>query len=323
MPHPANFSHELAARLRVAAGWLDGAHDRDLGLIGPRITAAFNRAAAQERANDKMTINAAFRSFVWPPKAGQPGFQNIISYGAPVLDNMGRLFAARVHEYIHALQYRRAAALYADPFNACAREVVHPLAYVQRKERLEQDAYAKGAWIQSLVQDRHGDIRTALDRTPIGVADFEALREGGGDLATVMARAARQAADCPGFWLHGDSKHPARDLWHKLALQEYEGILRARKKAGQLPAQYVRLASSDIVTIGDTLGVNPFKADRALAVALPELSADNRALLARIERDYNIPDYDSLPPLKDVLAARGEQPRSMIAAARKHRAPRI
>jgi hypothetical protein len=123
--------------------------------------------------------------------------------------------------------------------------------------------------------------------------------------------------------LHGDSKHPARDLWHKLALQEYEGILRARKKAGQLPAQYVRLASSDIVAIGDTLGVNPFKADRALASALPELSADNRALLARIERDYNIPAYDSLPTLKDVLAARGEQPRSMIAAARKHRAPRI
>lgn len=323
MPQGADFLHELAARLRDAKAWLDSAHDRELGLIGPRITAAFNRAAAAERANNKMTINASFRSFVWPPKAGEHSFQNIISYGAPVLDNMGRLFAARVHEYIHALQYRRAAALYADPFNAAAREVVHPLAYVQRKERLEQDAYAKGAWIQSLVQGQHADIRTALDRTPIGVADFETLRDQGGSLATVMARAARQAADCPGFWLHSNAKHPARDLWHKLALQEYEGILRARKRAGQLPTSYVRLAPSDIVAIGDTLGVNPFKVDHSLAGALPVLSDDNRALLARIERDYKLPAYDDLPTLKQVLAARGQLPRSMIAAARQYRAPRV
>lgn len=322
MPQPADFSQELAARLKDAQAWLLTAHDRDLGLIGPRISQAFNRAAAREHANTTMRINASFRSYVWPPTAGERGFQNIISYGPPALDNMGRLFAARVHEYIHALQYRRAAALHADPFNAIASEVVHPLAYVQRKERLEQDAYAKGAWIQSLAQDQHADMRTALDRTPIGVADFETLRTQGGTLDVVMARAARQAAECSGFWLHSDRKHPARDLWHRLALEEYEGILRARKKAGQLPTRYVRLAASDIVAIGDTLGVNLFAADRALAVALPEMSDDNRKYLAQIEKSFGIPAYDSLPTLKQVLAERGEQPRSLIARARNYRAPR-
>lgn len=323
MPSPADFSQELAARLKDAQAWLVTAHDRELGLIGPRISQAFNRAAARERANTTMRINASFRSYVWPPKAGERGFQNIINYGPPALDHMGRLFAARVHEYIHALQYRRAAALHADPFNDIAQEVVHPLAYVQRKERLEQDAYAKGAWIQSLVQDLHPDMRTALDRTPIGVGDFEELRAQGGALETVVARAARQAAQCPGFWLHSDSKHPARDLWHRLALEEYDGILRARKKAGQLPTRYIRLAARDLVAIGDTLGVNPFKADRGLATALPEMSDDNRKFLAQIEKTYGIPAYDSLPTLTDALAARGQQPRQLIAASRRYRAPQV
>lgn len=321
MPPSTDFAAELAARLGVARQWLLQAHDPERGAIGQQLTAAFNRASAREEAAPFMLINAAFRSFVWPPLAGQAGFQNVIAYGAPVLDDMGHLFAARVHEYIHALQYRRAAVLYADPFNAADDVVLHPLAYVQRKERLEQDAYAKGAWIQSLSVDRHKDVAAALDATPLSVADFTALRAQGGALVDVIARAAAQAAHCHGLWLHNDATHPARDLWHQLALEEYAGILRARRKAGQLPATYVRMGYEDIVAIGDTLGVNAFRHDRALAEALPELSASNRALLAQIEQEFGLPAHDSLPTLRQHLKAHNEKPARMIARARNYRAP--
>lgn len=317
----AAFAAALDGRLAVARDWLSGLRDPELGLIGPGLAQKFRRAAAREEAYEGLTANAVYGSFAWPPKPGQRGFQNVISYGAIALQDMGKLFGARVHEYIHALQYRHAAALYADPFNDASPFVLSPQSYVLRKERLEQDAYAKGAWLQSLLPPENAAARAALDATPLGVDEFVKLRAQHGSLAAALAAAARQASDCEGYWLNGSEKSPARDLWHNVALREYRAIMQARAKKGLAPPVFVTLSAEGIAAIGDNVGPNPFRVDASLCGGPLQLSAANAALLQEIERECNVPDQASLPTLREALQGAGLSPADFICRSRRHRGP--
>lgn len=315
------FAAALDGRLAVARDWLRGLHDPELGLIGPGLSQMFRRAAAREEAYEGLSANAVYGSFAWPPGPGQRGFQNVISYGAIALQDMGKLYGARVHEYIHALQYRHAAALYADPFNDASPFVLSPQSYVLRKERLEQDAYAKGAWLQSLLPQDDAALRGALDATPLGVGEFEKLRAAHGTLAQTLAAAARQASDCQGYWLNGIEKSPARDLWHNVALREYRNIMQARAKKGLPPPVFVTLSTEGIAAIGDNVGPNPFRADASLCTEPLRLSPANAALLQEIERECAVPAEAGLPSLRDALKGAGLTPAQFICGSRRHRGP--
>lgn len=308
------FAAALDAQLAQAKRWLADLHDPERGPLGAELSRAFLRAASAEIANERLAVNAAYNSFAWPPAPGRRGFRNAINYGPHVLGDAGRLFGARAHEHIHALQYRKAAALYADPFNDAAPFVLSPLAYVQRKERLEQDAYAKGAWLQSLLPVA---LQGALEKTPVSVEDFKALRRRHGNLDKTIAAAARAAARRKGRWLHNGSRHPARDLWHALALREYRSIMTARAARGVPLPVFVKMGAEDIAAIGDSLGSNPFRTDAKLGTALPKLSPENAKLLAELEQAYHVPQ--DLPTLGEALAAAKLSPATLICRSRRHR----
>lgn len=312
------FAAALDKRLARVRRWLADIHDPELGPVGQSLSGAFCRAASAEQADGDLKVNAVFRSFAWPPAPGRRGFRNNIAYGPSVLHDDARLFGARAHEHIHALQYRRAAVLYADPFNDASPFVLSPLSYVQRKERLEQDAYAKGAWLQSLLPDR---LHRALDNTPLSVGAFKRLRRRHGSLEKTMAAAARYASGRKGYWLHGTTKHPARDLWHEVALREYASIMEARAKKDLPPPRFVTMSFEGIAAIGDSAGVNPFRADPALCQSPVQLSAENKKLLREIEDRWQVPPQDSLPTLADALGQAGMTPAGLICRSRRHRGP--
>ena len=312
---------KLCQALSRTDRWLRQLEDPQAGAIGEELRHAFNRVAAREVVDPSLRVNAVFRGFVWPPNKGQPGFQNTIAYSTEVLMDLGRLFGARTHEYIHALQYSRSAAMNADPFNPASLVALGPLAYVQRKERLEQDAYVKSAWLQSLLARKYPERSKALDQTPMGVAEFNKIRAAcHGDLSVALGRAADEAARASGRWLHAGTPHPVRDLWHHQALCEYESILAARQRAGKMPQRYARMDLQDIQSIGATLGLNTF-ADAERATALPRLSRENFQYLRRIERRFGIPAHELQPTLSEALSDKGQTPRRFIRQSRHYRGP--
>lgn len=300
--------------------WLSGLQDPELGPVGQQFRDEIKAAGCREGVHLKLSANAVFSSFVYPPRPGQKSFQNRISYGAVALENMGKLFGARVHEFIHGFQYKKAAAMHADPFNAASPYILSPIDYVLRKERLEQDAYAKGAWLQSLAKDRHADIEKALDATPIGVAEFERLRAAAPDLRKALADAALAASDCEGRWISADSRQPARDLWHKIALEEYARIIKARRAAGQQSFTFVRMDYADINEIGDSFGPNPFRGDNRFST-MPRLSAENRALLDALNHDLGLSIISGYTPIGDALDRQKQSRGDFIAASRGYRQP--
>lgn len=280
--------------------------DPEAGAIGIAFHDACKQAGSKEGVDEKQVINAAFSSFIFPPYAGQKGFQNEITYGAPALETNGRLFAARNHEFIHALQYQKAAILHADPFNAASPFIIAPEDYLRRKELLEADAYAKGAWLQSLATETDPTMGAALDKTPLSAGKFSDIRKETNGLQDTLEKAALAASASEGKWLADGSVTPARDLWHALALEEYARILKARKNAGEENFIFVRMTDSDARAIGTSFGPNPF--EKSLPAL--QLSEENRQALDKLEASLGI--SAALPSLGEALAQKGLTRESFI-----------
>src|SRR5690606_4354935 len=119
---------------------------------------------------------AVYHSFRYPANPGQTSFSNYVLYGIEALDSRERLLGARTHEFIHARQYHLSAALHADPFNEASDIIVSPYDYILRKERLEQDAYVKGAWLCSLAVGDAPDVVAAMKGSPLPIDTFQNIR---------------------------------------------------------------------------------------------------------------------------------------------------
>lgn len=310
---PDGFMDEQSLSFKVQFGIVESTallralHDPEAGAVGLSFLQAITALECAESANPGQKINAAFKTFVYPPYEGESGFKNAMDYGPAVFEKPGRFFAARVHEYIHALQYRQAAALHADPFNAATDFFLSPRDYLLRKERLEQDAYVKGAWLQNLAAEVFPRFVAAIDKTPMPAKTFRKIRAAAGSLAKALSQAVIAAAETSGEWhSNGQDLHPARDLWHKIALDEYEIIIKERMKNG-MPV-FVRMTEKDVAEIGSAFGPNPFNGDMTLV-----LSPENQERLERLEHELNIISHAHLPTIDDLLAKK-EQTRAQFIA---------
>lgn len=277
--------------------------DPALGAIGKVFYNATKASGCTETVDVTQRINAAFFSFIYPPNEGENGFQNDIVYGPTAFDRKGKFFGARTHEYVHALQYQHATALHVDPFNEAVDFFISPYDYLLRKERLEQDAYVKGAWLQSLATGINPAYGDALDATPMSVAIFNNLRQKTSSLGEAISEAAVMASESQGRWID-DTVQAARDLWHYRALLEYEMMIKKRLKdvADPLAAQViVRMEPRDVIEIGTSFGPNPFDGDMTLT-----LSPANKVALDRLNKSLGITDRMQLPTIQQTLDARGE-----------------
>ncbi len=288
---------QLSSDLLVTDGWIDAMHDPELGPVGRELKTAISASTLVEKADMDLRINAVFNSYAYPPKEGEKGLKNELLYGLPALDSKGVLLGARCHEFIHARQYQEATAAHANPFNTQTAFFLSPYDYVRLKEALEQDAYAKGAWLQNLVKSSDPDIAGALDRTPMPVSDFERIRTGSASLSEAFTKVSKAASDAQGRWLGDNSLSPARDLWHENALWEYAHVMGTRIKAGQTDFAFVRLTEKDLNEVGTAFGPDTY--DGRLQ---PQLSPANTARVEMLEAMLKIRKRDQLPTIDEALA---------------------
>lgn len=293
--------HLFQKDLLLLNDWMHRLSDPEKGAVGQALIDAFAKTGCTEKMHPDLSFNAVFNSFVYPPAEGEKSFRNEIAYGPVALEELTTLFAARCHEYIHALQYHAARILHADPFNAETDCFVGPEDYLIRKERVEQDAYAKGAWLCSLLAETHPEIVAAMAHVTLTVENFQKLREESSDLEETLAKAAEKAGDTLGHWIKGID-HPIRtkDAWHAHALAEYKNILETRLKEGK-PIAFIKMTDEDILAVGDAFGPNPFAANGKLRPTFErklDLSPENRKELKSLEEMIkNRPPSKPLAPI--------------------------
>lgn len=314
---------QLSGQLAKVDGWLARLHDPEQGGVG----LAFQRAARgilrREDIDFEMKPSAGYHSFIYPPNPGQDSFSNYVLYGTEALENAERLMGARTHEYIHALQYQSAAALHADPFNDATNILVSPYDYLLRKERLEQDAYVKGAWLCSLAAADAPDIVPAMAGSPLPVSTFENIRAKSAGLQDAFETAARDCRNLLGVWAKDAKPSVIADEWHARALDEYALLLQYRHdnlKDGE-SLTLIRLEGRDILEIGASFGPNTFGSDaqKPALTEIENLSPANAQKLAEIEKKFGLPPRLSLPTLQETLATQGRTRADFIQASKNHK----
>lgn len=309
----------LGRDLHTVETWTGRLQDPELGPVGE----AFRRATAgivrHEGLDTGLTPSAVYHSFRYPAHPGQMSFSNDVLYGTEALDSPARLMGARTHEFIHARQYHLSAALHADPYNEASDIIVSPYDYLLRKERLEQDAYVKGAWLCSLATQEAPGVVEAMKGSPLPIDTFQNIRAQSGSLQEAFTKAARDTRNLLGKWKKDAEKTVIADEWHARALEEYEKIIQLRLDAGD-PITCIRMTGDDVLEIGQSFGPNTFgsnPADPALTT-IENLSPENAKKLSQINAKLGIFDRDQLPTLDSALQAQGTTRAVYLDASKKH-----
>jgi hypothetical protein len=318
---PRNTTDAAAARLmadiRIVDGWLEKLTDPVHGQVGAAFKKAVAATGCTEGIDTGLPYNATYNSFIYPPRDGQHSFTNNIAYGGVSLTSLEKLFAARVHEFIHALQYTAAPALHADPFNDATDIVLCPEDYVLRKERLEQDAYVKGAWLCRMAEVEHKEIADTMNQCPLPLDAYAVAEKNTPTLADAFSRAAQSACTAPGKWFSdNDQDFPATDAWADNALNEYRNIIASRLKSGRTIV-FVRLEDADIHAIGAAFGQNTFEKYPSPAT-LHSPSTYTQEQIAALNDSLGITSRDALPTLAEALKTAGLTPEQFIEKSRTH-----
>ncbi|MDP2205214.1 MAG: hypothetical protein Q8K65_02805 [Alphaproteobacteria bacterium] len=314
---------QLGEQLKTVDGWMENLHDPERGGVGKAFLRATEHILRSEDLDFQMKPSAGYHSFIYPPKPEQDSFSNYVLYGIEALENAARLMGARTHEFVHALQYQSAAALHADPFNDATHIIVSPYDYVLRKERLEQDAYVKGAWLCSLAVGDAPEIVKAMQGSPLPIDTFQKIRSESASLQDAFEAAARACRNLLGVWAKDAEKSVIADEWHERALEEYDLLLKYRFENLQEgeALTLVLLEGPDILEIGASFGPNTFGADaeNPALTEIENLSPANAKKLAEIEKKYGIAPRAELPTVDDALAAASTTRAAFIDASRNHK----
>lgn len=313
---------KLGQHLQTVDRWIANLVDPELGAVGDAFRRATDRVISHEDLDFQLKPSAVYHSFRYLANPGQTSFSNYVLYGMEALDSRERLLGARTHEFVHALQYHSSAALHADPFNETSSLIVSPYDYILRKERLEQDAYVKGAWLCSLAITDAPGVVDAMKGSPLPITTFQDIRAKSGSLQEAFVKAARDTRNLLGVWQKGAQKTVIADEWHARALEEYEHIIKMRIDNGE-KITFARLSGEDILEIGNSFGPNTFgtNAQDPALTRIENLSAENAKKLAEINAKIGIYDRDLLPTLDQALGMAGITRAAYLEASKKHVGP--
>lgn len=309
---------EITSHLTLLKQWIEALASPEDPTLGQDFSKKFIATACRETIDDTLNYDAVFNSFIYPPDPGFSGFTNMILYGKTAAESLERFFLTMCHEHIHAMQYFSAAIMHADPFNAATNIVLCPRDYVTRKQLIEEDAYAKAAWLCALASADHPLIVEETKGMTMSVAQFQEIMARHETIQASLREAAFAVGATEGLWIKdAKTKAPLADAWHTHALGQYKGVLEERMKEKQKPT-FVRMDETDMLSIGKAFGPNPFGDN----TVFPEfrgqvvLSAENQRLLEELNARAGITDEQSLPTFREALEARGLTPEEFIAASR-------
>jgi len=313
---------QLGTHLKMVDDWIDRMQDPVLGDVGKAFKLATNGIIHHEELDFGMRPSAVYHSFRYLANPGQTSFSNYVLYGMEALDSQERLLGAKTHEFVHALQYHKAASLHADPYNEASSIIVSPYDYILRKERLEQDAYVTGAWLCSLVTADTPGIIPAMSGSPLPISTFNDIRARTSGLQDAFEQAARDTRNLMGVWQKNAPKTVIADEWHARALEEYEHIIQMRMDVGE-PLTFVRLDGPDILEIGDSFGPNTFgsNAQNPALTTIENLSPANAKKLEEINQKIGIYNRNTLPTLEQAITNAGMTRPQYLQQSKDHIGP--
>lgn len=310
----------LAAELKVLDAWLERAMDPEQGTVGAQLHAAFRATGCREhiradRSPGELGL-ASYASFSTDKRAQKTTMENAIHYTPDAFTSRACLFSTRVHEMIHAIQFRKAPALHAHIGNFNTPVILCPRDQALLTKYMEQDAYAKQAWMASLMVHEIPEDDPVRASAPLEL--FAWLRGRAGNVTAAISAISEVVMSMANFFTvsggYGPDWSLAQTYCHKKLLR-YEELISSRMddiRAGTVTL--ARLDTRDIWEVGNSFGPNIFGAEPPPSGILmpPDLHPDTVSLLARLNGRLGITDENALPAFTDALRARGMSGQDLI-----------
>lgn len=330
------FLDKITPHLAQSRQWIGELSDPDCPDAGKEFLRLYDAAHFRIEVDPDLGCTAAYCSFSLAED--DPGFINRILFGGHAAEDPIDLFNADVHEALHGFQKKKCGALQASPFNELPftitktdadgvtyteeiSVVICPEDWLILQERCEQDAYAKQAWLNSLLAEKMPEALEANNGHALNSTTFNACRaQAGGNLQEALAAAAQKVLETRFFKNKKDGSpytgpyHFAHN-WQDIALRGYADAMDIRKKDGQKNFVFVRIQTEDVHDIGKSFGPNPFGDDHRDPALLkltapltitenkPDFTLPTAEKLKDINDSLGITDKNDLPTLRDFLAA--------------------
>lgn len=274
--------------------------------------------------SDVLSLKAAYVSYSYGPQ--EPGFINEIGVNKFKLRQTLSMFDSISHEGWHALQKAAAPALHLSPFNPNTRILVHPADWILLEGLCEDDAYAKGGFLNYLVSQTEPTMRNRSKFDLVSVENFEDALKDYPPLHNALVHVALNAR-----YKRKKEWDPQSELFTQhylnVALNNYIRGMNARRNQGETGHIFVRLENHDFYAVGDygvgpnSLGVNGIDPGfvRRLHMVEEELERYNKLCA-----DHKIPPLYSCPTLAEYRAReaglttrRTDQPLQMVAGGQQ------
>lgn len=326
---------QMDQNLRTVRQWIADLADAGFPSLGRDFETHIAQAGFNIDTDPDLACTAVYSSFSL--KQDNPGFINAITFGKYAAQNAYKLYNAYLHESLHGLQKRACAALQASPFNAETLTlrvndgwgktheedvsiVICPEDWLILQEKCEQDAYAKQAWLNSLLAQTEPASLDASAKDALSARAFLDCRaRAGGDLAQALRLAAPLASQTK-FFVDAKGnptgKYTFAHNWQDIALRAYRDAIDIRRERGPTNFVFVRISPEDVHALGGAFGPNTFgdnPHDPALLARTPSLTTqENKSFaepaaqrLTRINDALGIRNYAALPTLRDYLTSHG------------------
>ncbi len=237
---------------------------RELGELGRDFLTQVSSPKIREEINDNPDRD---EDVYYTNYSIERGFLDRIFYGRSIVDNQAALFTGRTHEAVHALQYRNAGILHHDPYNPRARVVLSPESYLQVRELMEREAYAKEALFSALLSFMKPEMTYELARyTACDQSLFPKLVEAYFDEADLPQALAAAADSAMAARIDYDGRDMSfQELYWEKILDGYEEAMQDRlgRPGGRQPV-FARADEKDLLSLGRTVGPSSLGADGAL-----------------------------------------------------------
>jgi hypothetical protein len=320
----------MSYNIGVVQGWIAGLSDPEYPGIGREFQSRVAQSGFTVALDPELACTASYISYSLTED--NPGFINTIKYGRYAAKDQGVLFNAAIHEHTHGLQKLACPALHASPYHAAASPqiVLCPESWLLLSEKCEQDAFAKQAWLNSLLAQQNLPMWDIASNGALCARDFQRYRHQAGDLSFGLRRAAEKSLTKSFYSDAPLGPYRFANYYHDVSLKQYTDAMNIRRdRLRQKDFIFVQLTPEDAHAVGQSFGPNVFgddPHDPALLQGMPLLfgtpehpQAGDR--LRALNEKLGIQDKSRLPTLREALAGFGMTPEMFKAQSLRRSIP--
>lgn len=263
-------------------------------------------------------------------------FASRIIYEPEILEDFDVWASARIHEYIHAMQFKVSPALSMRPSNGMSDHTLSPLDFAAGEITCEYDAYTKQGWLTSEFLDAAYDkndalISKKLETDKLGLLVTTDLfrkikKDYDADIVGALRALAKKIALDVTMPLPSPGEEP-QDVslaagYGKVATLGMFAATTMNIFSGKKMSP-VRLTDEDIVGIANSFGPNPLTDENGGLLdiykieSLPSSVQGGTEVLA--EKFYGVTEHASLPSVQEALVSLNVTGQQFIATSQANR----